>query len=58
MDKTSTQKKFANTNNTKKNIDNVKEVPSEHIITNILNFSKALKIKKSKSMDYFEMVLN
>lgn len=32
--------------------------PKKSVITNILNYSKALKIEKSESLDHFEMVLN
>lgn len=61
MDKTSTQKKFITPVNTKKNemFDNELSLkPSDGIINNIINYSKALTIKESKSMEYFEMVLN
>jgi hypothetical protein len=32
--------------------------PREEILQNILNFSKALSVRKSKKMDSFKMVLN
>lgn len=32
--------------------------PGNIVINNILNYSKALSIRKSKSMAYFEIVLN
>jgi len=32
--------------------------PGNNVINNILNFSKALSIRKSKKIDYFEVVLN
>jgi hypothetical protein len=32
--------------------------PGDNIINNILNYSKVLSIRKSKNMDFFEMVLN
>ena len=49
--------------NTKKieKIDNTNEFPYEpgkNVIDNILNYSKALSIRKSKCLEYFEMVLN
>lgn len=32
--------------------------PSHGVTSNILNYSKALKISSSKTLDYFEIVLN
>lgn len=32
--------------------------PTERTIQNILNYSKALVVKKSKSINYFEFILN
>lgn len=32
--------------------------PSYGVINNILNYSKALKISSSKTLEYFETVLN
>lgn len=32
--------------------------PSQQSIQNILNYSKALSVKRSKSLDYLEVVLN
>ena len=32
--------------------------PGTNVISNILNYSKVLSIRKSKHMDHFEMVLN
>lgn len=63
MNKTSTKKKFIKPVNTKPNeeLDNTKEFPFEpgdNVINNILNYSKALSIRGSKSMVHFEMVLN
>lgn len=63
MNKNSTKKKFIAPVNTKMNedIDNTKEFPyqpGDNVINNILNYSKALSIRKSKSMEHFEMVLN
>lgn len=62
MNRTSTKKVIGSVN-TKKNevIDNINEFPFEpgnHIVNNILNYSKALSIRKSKSVEHFEMVLN
>ena len=34
------------------------EEPSNSIINNILNYSKALSIRSSKNIEHFEMVLN
>ena len=62
MNKTST-KKITTPLSTKMNeeIDNEKEFPYEpgdNVINNILNYSKALSVRKSASGEYFEMVLN
>lgn len=35
-----------------------KAKPSKNVINNILNYSKALSIKKSESLDNIEIVLN
>ena len=32
--------------------------PKQETISNILNYSKALSIRKSKNLDYLEMILN
>ena len=32
--------------------------PSKNTVNNILNFSKALSVRKSKSTEYIEVVLN
>ncbi len=63
MNKTFTQKKISTPIEPKMNdeFDNEKDFSLEiesSIINNILNYSKALSIKKSKSMKHFEMVLN
>ena len=63
MNKKLTKKKFITSINTKMNeeIDNAKAFPFEpgdNIINNILNYSKALSITRSKSIKHFEMVLN
>jgi len=49
------------TTKTKEEIDNASELscePGNDVINNILNYSKALSIRKSKNVEYFEMVLN
>ena len=63
MNKNSTKKKFIRFVNTKMNeeLDNAKEFPcqpGDNVINNILNYSKALSIRTSKSLEHFEMVLN
>ena len=63
MSKISTTKKIIEPITTEMNekIDNKKEFPYEpgnNVINNILNYSKALSIRKSKSGEHFEMVLN
>jgi hypothetical protein len=62
MAKISTKKNIASFNTKmNKQVDNSKEFPYEpgnNVINNILNYSKALSIRKSKSMEYFELVLN
>jgi hypothetical protein len=63
MNKIFTQKKHAATNlkiSTEVKVEpfNPNEIPSDTIIRNILNYSKALKIEKSKNIDHIELVLN
>jgi hypothetical protein len=63
MNKTSTTKKIKNPRNTQMNneLDNTNDFPYEpgnNVIDNILNYSKALTIRESKDLEYFEMVLN
>ena len=63
MNKTSTHKKIIEPIAAEMNeeTDNKKEFPFEPgntVINNILNYSKALSIRKSKSIEHFEMVLN
>lgn len=61
MSKTSTKKVLLPDTKMNKNTDDATDFPYEpgnNIINNILNYSKALSIRKSKRMDYFEMVLN
>ena len=63
MNKTSTTKKIIDpiTKEMNEKIDNKKEFPFEpgnNVVNNILNYSKALSIRKSKNGDHFEMVLN
>lgn len=62
MNKTSTKKIIepTRTEMNEKN-DDSKEFPYEpgkNVINNILNYSKALSIRKSKNGEQFEMVLN
>ena len=60
MNKTSTKKNLSDSK-LNKEIDDAKDFPYEpgdNIINNILNYSKALSVRKSKQMEYFEMVLN
>jgi hypothetical protein len=61
MSKTTTNKKSVLSSGIsqqpKKTIDNNSQ-PGEYIIKNILNYSKALNISKSKTMGSFELVLN
>jgi hypothetical protein len=62
MNKTSTKKNITSptTNMTENNNDN-NEFPYEpgnNVINNILSYSKALSVRKSKNIEYFEMVLN
>ena len=61
MNKTFTQKEWNATSKKNKKIDNPKvpaAKPSEHVINNILNFSKALSVTKSETIEHFEVVLN
>jgi hypothetical protein len=62
MSKTSTTKKIITSPKEMKNeADNENVFPYEpgnNVINNILNYSKALSIRKSKNMENFEMVLN
>jgi hypothetical protein len=62
MSKTSTTKKIITSpTNMNEELDNTKEFPYEpgnNVINNILNYSKALSIRKSKNIEHFEMVLN
>ncbi|MFY9307435.1 MAG: hypothetical protein WAQ28_00150 [Bacteroidia bacterium] len=60
MNKTSTKKNLSDSK-LNKEMDDAKDFPYEpgdNIINNILNYSKALSVRKSKQMEYFEMVLN
>lgn len=61
MNKTFTQKNFSVNSNENEKTDNkrkVAEEPGKHIISNILNYSKALSITKSKNLEHIEIVLN
>ncbi|MDQ3048287.1 MAG: hypothetical protein M3R27_12120 [Bacteroidota bacterium] len=62
MSKISTKKisEPVNTNMNEQS-DNAQEFPFEpgiNVINNILNYSKALSIRRTKSGEHFEMVLN
>lgn len=59
MNKTSTKKIiFSTTNASKETANDCAFEPSDAVINNILNYSKALSVRKSKQIDFFEMVLN
>jgi len=62
MSKTSTKKIFTSPKEEMNDaLDNKKEFPYEpgnQVINNILNYSKALSVRKSKGGEPFEMVLN
>ncbi len=62
MSKISTTKKITSPTQAQMNdIDNTKEFlhePGTYVINNILNYSKALSIRKSQFIDKFEIVLN
>ncbi len=61
MNKTITLKNPSTTNEKNETIDNPKkltEEPSQQVINNILNYSKALSITPSKNMVYLKVVLN
>jgi len=62
MSKIST-KKITTSPQTKMNeeVDNEKDFPYEpgdNVINNILNYSKALSVRKLATGEYFEMILN
>lgn len=59
MNQTSTKKIIFSTTNVNKEVANEYACePSDVVINNILNYSKALSVRKSKQIDFFEMVLN
>lgn len=61
MVKTSTLSSLTAAKNKKeKQSENLSEAfePSDAVIANLLNYSKALSVKKSKSMGYVENLLN
>lgn len=62
MNKTSTRSKITTSPiEMKEELDSPSEFPYEpgaNVINNILNYSKALSIRKSKNLVHFEMVLN
>jgi hypothetical protein len=58
MGKTST-KKITEIPNTEMNAETEFPFePGDDIVNNILNYSKALSIRKSKNLEHFELVLN
>lgn len=62
MNRTATQEKINVSHEQKENEvfedTHFVDEPDAGIITNILNYSKALSIKKSKNVEYIETVLN
>jgi len=61
MNKTSTKKIPTSPKQMNADADNKNEFPYEpgnNVINNILNYSKALSIRKSKNGENFELVLN
>ncbi len=61
MDKTITIKKSSTTtqkNETNANNKPITNKPSQQVIDNILNFSKALSIIPSSTVEFVEVVLN
>lgn len=62
MNKTSTKRiiepKSAAMNETSDDNRDFPFEPGKQVINNILNYSKALSIRKSQSGEHFEMVLN
>ncbi len=62
MNKTSTKKiiELTNARMTEEvdNSNNYLAEPSRNVINNILNYSKALSVRKSKNLEHIELVLN
>jgi hypothetical protein len=62
MNKTSTKKiivpKLTEMNDNSDDCNEFPYEPGNNVINNILNYSKALSIRKTKSGEHFEMVLN
>jgi len=61
MNKTSTKQKSELKTKMNEAVDDEKnylDEPGNNIINNILNYSKALSIRKSKSIENIELVLN
>lgn len=60
MDKITTKKSAINKSKEIKGQNDNKDylLPSKEVINNILNYSKALKISKSKTDNSYEIVLN
>lgn len=61
MNNTSTKKNILSTpllNNETELLNDFPFEPSNNVINKILNYSKALSIRKSKNIEFIEMVLN
>jgi hypothetical protein len=62
MNKTSTKKiivpKLTEMNENSDDSNEFPYEPGNNVINNILNYSKALSIRKTKNGEHFEMVLN
>ena len=63
MNKIFTQKKHVEVNVKNADADDYRSsdfnfVPSQSVIQNILNYSKALAVKKTESLGYLDVVLN
>ncbi len=61
MSKTSTKKIIelkTEMNEEFENAKNYLDEPNNSIINNILNYSKALSVRKSKKLEHIELVLN
>ena len=64
MDKTFTRKKSTKIKSQNQNfqftddLSSLEMEPGKNVILNILNYSKALSIKKSVMIDHVEMILN
>lgn len=60
MNNTSTKKNILSTPllNNETELNDFPFEPSNNVINKILNYSKALSIRKSKNIEFIEMVLN